>query len=215
MDAKGDPRKDLGIMCIKGHELIVKLTSQLQFGFSPIAGSEPRRPKQFGNSPGGSSFVSNIAQTTARPFTARPPPPPRPVQEEVVSVISPGFSSATLSNGPNSVPGRPFGSGRPSPFRPGPARPPAPRPAGPPGGFGNGNRFRPGPPARPAGPPPARPAASRPSTIFGPRPSANRPSGPPPPPRPFQDLRGGRQNGGFNNGGDQKSLLTSTFVCIF
>lgn len=192
----------------------------IETGFTPIPGSSqrrpnsggssnPRRPNQAFGSAEGSSFVSSVTNavvdfvsTTVAPFinavpaftTARPQParrPPPPIQNEVASVIPSGFSSATLSNGPNSI------SGRPSPFRPRPSE-----------GFrnSNSNRFVPNNNNRPRPPPP--PPTRRPSivsTLFGPRPSSpfSRPGpvrpGPPNAGRPASNSPAGQaQRGGRN-----------------
>ena len=151
--------------------------SDLEFGFKPVTQPTPphgqghQRPRQpfsaFGNeSPSVLntviSGVSDFVTSTIAPFVpafirptpppARRPPPPRPVQKEVASVIPSGFSSATLSNGPNSVPAGGF------------RRPNGPRPARP-------NRFQPRPPAPR---PPPRPFSSRPRPL-APRPPPPRP----------------------------------------
>ena len=145
------------------------------------------------------------APTTPRrpsPTTRRPQPSGgrSPFNnQQVANVIPSGFSSATLSNGPNSIPqgngrfpegnrnvfGRPsgnginssFGSGRPSGVRPQPSRPA--RPTG----------FRP------------QPTNSQRPTAFRPRPnSPTRPSGFRPPPANTNNVAGSNTFGGSDGG---------------
>ena len=188
--------------------------SNLEFGFKPLPGGaeKPRKPfSAFSGSNESPSFfnsvvntVSDFVATTVRPFvpaftTPRPAPPPP--QKEVASVITQGFSSATLSNGPNSIFGRPGGrpgarpsfGGRPAPGgRPASGGRPAPRPASRPRpneSFRNngGNRFNGGNSGRPA-PPAGAFTANRPPTFGRPpvpsgsgsgRPGFNGPAGRP------------------------------------
>ena len=270
---------------------------KVQFGFTPIPGQNPRRPKQqFGNqqfpqrprqpfqSPefreqpsrlpnnNSPSFFNSVVDTVTTTFasfvpaftTARPTPtrrpaqpvPPRPTpsptrrpptqrprprptptarrpqssggrrpfnNQEVANVIPSGFSSATLSNGPNSIPqgngrfpeanrnvfGRPsgnginsvFGSGRPSGGGSAPSNNSPNRP------FTAFNRPPTQRPSRPSGGAsrPAsfgRPAATRPQSNSAPRPSGIRP---PPPSRgsPFTSTTfgGNGQGNRFPNSG--------------
>ncbi len=109
------------------------------------------------------------------------------VQEEVASVIPSGFTSATLSNGPNSVLGRP---NRPNGFRNNRGRP-AP------------GAFRPGPAPRPSSLGPARPAGrpnNIPVPVAPPRPASSGFNAGRPAPRPAGRPASFGGNGNGNGG---------------